>query len=276
MPADGDHGRVMRNAAGSWLPRLAAALDIDPGPPRPLGTGIWRVTAGGRELVAKTGPGVADEAAGLQALARVPGAPPVPEVVLAQPDVLVTTWVDQGPRTGKHEIALGRRLAALHSHPWSIWGGGSRWVGACPVDPEPCDDGASYFARRLMDLSSRGGLERPASGLASRIGDLLPPDGPSLVHGDLWWGNVLWGADGQPWVIDPSVHGGYPEEDLAMLGLFGPVPDRTMEAYLDVRSLPAGWQERVALFQLFPLLVHTVLFGGGYRSQAEAIIRRLT
>ena len=226
--------------------------------------------------MAKTGAGVADEAAGLQVLARVPGGPPVPEVVLAQPDLLVTTWVDLGRRTAAHEVMLGRRLAVLHSQPWSIWGGGSHWVGACPVDPEPAGGGASYFGRRLMDLSSRCGLDRPASRLVGRIGDLLPIDGPSLVHGDLWWGNVLWGADGQPWLIDPSVHGGYPEEDLAMLGLFGQVPRRTLAAYLEVRSLPAGWEERVELFQLFPLLVHAVLFGGGYRSRAEGIIRRLT
>jgi len=226
--------------------------------------------------MAKTGSGVGDEAGGLEALARVPGGPPVPDVVLARPDLLVTTWVDEGLRTAAHEVALGQRLAALHTHPWSVWGGGSHWVGACPVDAEPAGDGAGFFGRRLVELSSRCGLERPASGLVGRIRDLLPAVGPSLVHGDLWWGNVLWGADGQPWLIDPSVHGGYPEEDLAMLGLFGAVPDRTIEAYLDIRALQAGWEERIELFQLLPLLVHAVLFGGGYRSRAEGIIRRFT
>lgn len=225
--------------------------------------------------MAKIGPGVADEAAGLRALGRVPGGPRVPEVVLAQSDLLVTAWVDQGPRSPAQEVALGRQLAALHSHPWSTWGGGSGWVGACPIDPVPAGDGATYFGRRLLELSSRCGLERPASALASRIGDRLPVDGPSLMHGDLWWGNVLWGADGQPRLIDPSVHGGYPEEDLAMLGLFGAVPPPTLEAYRDAWPLADGWEERVDMFRLLPLLVHAVLFGGGYRSQAEAIIRRL-
>jgi fructosamine-3-kinase len=77
------------------------------------------------------------------------------------------------------------------------------------------------------------------------------------------------------WLIDPSTHGGHPEEDLAMLGLFGPVPDRTLGAYREVRSLPDGWRGRVGLFQLYPLLVHTVLFDGGYRAQAEAVLAGL-
>jgi fructosamine-3-kinase len=95
-----------------------------------------------------------------------------------------------------------------------------------------------------------------------------------LLHGDLWWGNVLFGADGRAWLIDPSVHGGHPEEDLAMLALFGTVPDRLLEAYQEVAPLQSGWQERVALFQLYPLLVHAVLFGEGYRTQAEGVARR--
>ena len=92
---------------------------------------------------------------------------------------------------------------------------------------------------RLLDLSARCRLEHVVSPVAARLGELLPPGGPALVHGDLWWGNVLFGRDGRAWLIDPSVHGGHPEEDLAMLALFGAVPDRLLHAYAEVQPLQA-------------------------------------
>jgi fructosamine-3-kinase len=258
----------------TWLHQLADSL----GPTDRLervGQRVWRVTAGGRPLVVKTGAGVTDEAEGLRLLAQVDGGPPVPEVVLAYPDALVTEWVEPAELTPAHHEALGRGLATLHSSPWSDWGGGSSWIGACPVDPAVAPDAEAFYGRRLLDLATRCGLERSVAPLVARLADLVPAGRPALVHGDLWWGNVLWGAGGEAWLIDPSVHGGHPEEDLAMLGLFGAVPERVLRAYGEIRSLEDGWSDRVDVFRLVPLLVHTVLFGGGYRQQAEAILRDL-
>lgn len=232
------------------------------------------VEAGGRVLVAKVGPGALDEAEGLRRIGAVEGGPPVPTVVRADADLVVTTVVDQAPRRAGHEESLGRDLAALHSAVCAEWGGGSAWIGACPVDPAPRADGAAFYGARLGELAARCGLDALVGRVVDRLPALLPPGGPALVHGDLWWGNVLFGADGRSWLIDPSVHGGHPEEDLAMLALFGRVPERVHAAYEELRPLPAGWPERVALFQLYPLLVHAVLFGDGYRTQAEAIARR--
>jgi fructosamine-3-kinase len=257
----------------SWQTTLAG--EVGPvGEVRRLGGGAWWVEAGGRRLVAKIGPGVLDEAGGLQQLAAVPGSPPVPDVVYAKADLLVTTAVEQMPRGPGHDEALGRALAVLHRAPSSRWGGGSSWIGGCPVDPSPGAEGVGFYAARLLELARRCGLEELVTRVVDRLDELLPPDGPALVHGDLWWGNVLAGADGRSWLIDPSVHGGHPEEDLAMLALFGSVPDRLLAAYREVRPLGQGWRERIPLFQLYPLLVHTVLFGGGYRAQAEAAARR--
>jgi fructosamine-3-kinase len=258
--------------AASWETRVAEVAGAVTRV-RPLGGQAWLVEADGRALVAKPGPGAEDEGAGLRRIGAVAGAPPVPGVVVAEDGLLVTTAVDEGARAPAHEVALGRSLAALHDAPCAEWGGGSSLIGACPVDPSPRPDAASFYGMRLTELAARCGLERPVGAVATRLAGLLPPGGPSLVHGDLWWGNVLFGADGRAWVIDPSVHGGHGEEDLAMLALFGPVPARLLDAYQEVRPLHDGWPERVALFQLCPLLVHTVVFGGGYRARAEAIAR---
>jgi fructosamine-3-kinase len=255
-----------------WRARLASELGPI-GHVRALGGSAWLVEAGGRSVVAKVGPGALDEAEGLKSIGAVSGGPPVPTVVHADTDLVVTTVVEQAARTPKHEESLGRDLALLHAAGCTQWGGGSSWIGACPIDPSPHADGAAFYRARLGELAARCGLEAVVGRVTARLPELVPAGGPSLLHGDLWWGNVLYGVDGRSWLIDPSVHGGHPEEDLAMLALFGPVPVRVHAAYNEVLPLAAGWQERVALFQLYPLLVHAVLFGGGYRSQAEEIAR---
>lgn len=256
-----------------WRARLARV--VGPlGAVRPLSANAWAVEAGERTLVAKTGPGARDEADGLRQLGDVNAGPPVPDVVFADDDLVVTVAVEQAPRTPAHEESLGRALAALHARRLEHWGGGSSWIGTCKIDASTWPDGAAFYGARIGEIATRCGLDEQIGRVVPRLPDLLPAGGPALLHGDLWWGNVLFGADGRAWLIDPSVHGGHPEEDLAMLNLFGAVPDRLLEAYQEVTPLQRGWQGRVALFQLYPLLVHAVLFGGGYGSQAEAVARR--
>jgi fructosamine-3-kinase len=259
----------------TWAARLVAVV----GPVRsitPLGGGASLVRTGDSTFVAKVGRGIFDEADGLESLRRVRGAPPVPEIVIAESGLLVTKAIARVPRTSDHDASLGRGLAALHAAPLQRWGGGSSWIGACRVDASPRSSAAEFYATRLCELAERCGLEEVVAAVASRLEQLIPRDAPALVHGDLWWGNVLSGSDGRSWVIDPSVHGGHPEEDLAMLALFGQVPDRLLRSYQEVRPLGAGWEERLALFQLYPLLVHAVLFGGAYTAQADAVARRFS
>jgi len=101
-----------------------------------------------------------------------------------------------------------------------------------------------------------------------------PPEPVARLHGDLWAGNVLWTAGGAV-LIDPSAHGGHRETDLAMLALFGaPFLDRAVAAYDARWPLAEGWRDRVGVHQLYPLLVHAVLFGAGYGAQAVAVARR--
>ncbi len=240
----------------------------------PLGPGIWRATLGATPVVVKRGPQVTDEATGLRALAAA-GGPPVPEILAEDVDLLVISFVAPGPPTPAAEARFGRDLAQLHRTHWPTPGGGSRWIGALEVDPSPAGavDLPGFYRARLGELARRCGLEAEVAPVCARLPELLPPTPPMLLHGDLWWGNVLWGADGRGWLIDPSVHGGHPEEDLAMLGLFGPVPPRILAAYHEHNPPQPGAEDRRALFELLPLLVHTALFGGGYRRRAVEAAR---
>jgi fructosamine-3-kinase len=110
--------------------------------------------------------------------------------------------------------------------------------------------------------------------ICARIADLAgPPEPPARLHGDLWSGNVLWGRDGKAWLIDPAAYGGHREVDLAMLRLFGSPGQAFLDAYEHRYPLAPGHEERVELYQLFPLLVHAALFGGGYPASAERVAR---
>ena len=106
-------------------------------------------------------------------------------------------------------------------------------------------------------------------GIVGRLPDLVPEEGPHRIHGDLWNGNVIWTHDAGCCVIDPAAHGGHRETDLAMLDVFGlPHLERVLAAYDEAAPLAPGWRDRVQLHQIHPLLVHVVLFGGGYVGQA--------
>jgi fructosamine-3-kinase len=124
-------------------------------------------------------------------------------------------------------------------------------------------------AGRMPDVGAR------LDALRARPDRFGPPEPPARLHGDLWWGNVAC-ADGAPVLIDPAVYGGHLEVDLAMLALFGSLPEALVRAYDEVFPLAAGWRERRLLWQLYPLAVHAALFGGGYGAQVVRALDALT
>lgn len=254
--------------------------------------GIWLVElADGRIVAAKRGrPGQAEaEAAGLRWL-LVPDGPPVPQVHGHDEEWLVTEYVPSGRLDSAGAQRLGCELAALHAAGADAFGApppeGPRqaWIGNAPMTNVPGERWPSWYAEHrvlpyLRSAVDRGAMGRAGAGAVQRVCERIeelagPDEPPARLHGDLWSGNVHAGADGRAWLLDPAAHGGHRETDLAMLALFGHSHlDGVLSGYQAAAPLAAGWQDRVPLHQLFPLLVHAVLFGGGYGASAAAAAR---
>lgn len=240
--------------------------------------------ADGRVVFAKTRPGApADffriEAGGLGRLGRAGGAP-VPEVLAVTADALVLEWVEPGRPTPGAADQFGRALAATHGFGADHFGGtGDAYLGSLRLPNRPAATWAELYAEQRVGAALRHAVDRGriSAGDAAAVEQVLavlpalagPAEPPALLHGDLWAGNVHWSAAGPAYLIDPAVHGGHRETDLAMLALFGcPLLERILAAYNEAAPLADGWRDRVALHQLHPVVVHAALFGGGYGAQA--------
>jgi fructosamine-3-kinase len=221
--------------------------------------------------------------------ARAAGCPQVPAVLGFSDEWLVIEAVPKGQASPAAAERFGRELAALHATGAEVFGapppGGpvDAWIGLAPMRNVAGRRWPEWYAEHrirpyLRQAVDQGSLRDPApvDAVCARIDSLAGPDErPARLHGDLWSGNVLWAGD-SAWLIDPAAHGGHRETDLAMLHLFGCAHlDRIVAAYDEAAPLADGWRERIALHQLFPLLVHAVLFGGGYGAQAVAAARSL-
>ncbi len=240
----------------------------------------------GRGAIIKTRPQApagffAREAEGLQWLAEAGGAK-VPQVLAAADDCLVLDWVEPSKPTTDLAERFGRDLAATHAAGSETFGRDvDGFIGLAPLPNRPLPTWPEFFASRRVMPYVRAAVDRGALTSAEaatietamrRIHELAgPEEKPSRIHGDLWSGNIVWGSDGDVWIIDPAAHGGHRETDLAMLSLFGaPHLQRILDAYDEAAPLADGWRERLPLHQLHPLLVHAVLFGGTYGGRAAA------
>src|SRR6185369_76069 len=126
--------------------------------------------------------------------------------------------------------------------------------------------------RGLASARMRRGFDRLFATLETLVG---PDEVPARLHGDLWGGNLMCDAAGAPCLIDPAVYGGHREIDLAMMRLFGGFGPRVFAAYDEAWPLADGHEARVDLYQLYPLMVHVNLFGGGYGASVESALARL-
>jgi fructosamine-3-kinase len=228
------------------------------------------------------------ESAGLRWM-REPGAVRVPDVVAVsdEPPFLALEWIEEGHPRSSTEPELGRALAALHASGAPSFGREDRrTTGSRGLPNEPCATWAEFYAsQRLLPLArlARDGRALPDGAIAEleAVADRLdelggPPEPPARLHGDLWAGNRLVDASGTSWLIDPAAHGGHREFDLAMMRLFGGFGAACFAAYAEVAPLTDGWEQRVPLHQLAPLVVHAIKFGGGYVDGTRRALDALT
>lgn len=254
---------------------IAYALDLDDG----------------RRVFAKTHPTAppeffTTEATGLTWL-RDAGAVAVPEVLAtsdAQPNFLVLEWIAEGPARAATEEELGIALTRLHRAGAPSFGREDRRsTGSRGLPNDPCATWAEFYAtNRLLPLArlARDGGALPDASidalerLARELDRFETGEPPARLHGDLWAGNRLVDEGGRSWLVDPAAHGGHREFDLAMMRLFGGFGPACFAAYEEAWPLAPGWEARVALHQVAPLVLHAIKFGGGYVAAAGDALTR--
>ena len=254
----------------------------------------WKISDGNRAFFVKThaAHGLAmfeAEAAGLAELAasqtvRVPG--PVSWGSAAGLAWLALDYLPLGRKETQAMVRLGQQLAALHRplQPYFGWRR-DNYIGSTPQRNTRSDDWIEFWREQRLSLQLElaakngygGGLQRQGEALLARLAGLFVSyqPAPALLHGDLWSGNAGATVDGEPVVFDPAVYYGDREADLAMTELFGGFPACFYAAYREAWPLDAGYVQRRMLYNLYHVLNHLNLFGGGYLAQAERLIAQL-
>ncbi len=251
------------------------------------------VAGDGRPFFVKTNqaapPGMfSAEAAGLRALSAADGGCRVPAVLGVSDElgVLVLEWIESGSGGLGYAEALGRGLAAQHRVTREVCGfdAGDNYIGSTRQPNSDEVDWVVFFRDQRLGfqqelLRERGrmsrGLDRALDRVRERMRELLElPERPALLHGDLWGGNAMPGPSGEPVIYDPAAYFGCREADLAMTQLFGGFGPRFFGAYAEAFPLLDGYAERRDVYNLYHILNHANLFGGGYAAQAEAMARR--
>ncbi|HUO98638.1 MAG TPA: fructosamine kinase family protein [Rhizomicrobium sp.] len=229
----------------------------------------------GREAIAKTGPSAEVEAGMLRAI-RAAGAP-APEVLAAEGKVLVLETLPGGDALGGAWTELGTVLSVLHAARGDRYGWESDYAfGPVAIVNRWSSDWPRFWAdhRLLVNLPYVGsGLSRRIERLCADLPNRLPQSpAPSLLHGDLWGGNILVSGRAVSGLIDPACYYGDGEVDIAMLMMFDHPSAAFFSAY---GGLLPGHEERLAIYRLWPALVHLRLFGSGYRSLADRLLADL-
>lgn len=196
---------------------------------------------------------------------------------------LITEYIEKGNPRDDFWESFGRQLAQLHRHTNTYFGlDHNNYIGSLSQYNPAQTRWSDFYAQRIMSLAvianEKSILESryiiPLEKLSGKLAEIFPEEPPALLHGDLWSGNFIVKTNGLPAIFDPAVYYGHREMDIGMSLLFGGFDRKMYEAYHYHYPLQPGWEQRIQLCQLYPLLVHLVLFGGHYHGQVVDIMRR--
>lgn len=224
------------------------------------------------------------EAEGLSALQSASGGPRVPNVLGFGSGWIVLEFIHSAPAGEGFSALLAEQLASLHQKTAASFGFNTdNYIGTTPQCNPPTADGFQFFADYRLLLLVRRAADRGLIGIddtqgiesvCRRLAGLVPPQPASLIHGDLWAGNLMTGPQGEPVLIDPAAHYGWAEAELGMMHLFGGFEAQVFEDYAARRGLLPGWRDRLDLYNLYHLLNHVLLFGAGYLGQFRHALSR--
>ena len=237
---------------------------------------------------AKAYPGMFEaEAKGLGILAEA-DAVNVPKPIFAgnvnNETFILTEWIESGKRQKDFWEKFGESLAKLHGHHQVQFGlDHNNYIGSQPQYNDWRGDWPEFFIE--MRLEKQIEIARNHGKISSRhitkfnrlykkLNEIFPKEKPSLIHGDLWSGNFLTGADGYSAIVDPAVYYGHREIELSFTKLFGGFDREFYQSYEAHFPLEKGFEKREDIYNLYPLMVHVNLFGGGYLASVENILRR--
>ncbi len=211
-----------------------------------------------------------------------------PEVLLNEVfqglQLMVTEWIEPGPKTERFWKEFGLKLAALHQHNSTSFGlAYDNYMGSLKQRNTQCDTWVNFFREQRIEpqvkLAVENGLLpkrwlKNLENLYSQLPSIFPEEKPCLVHGDLWSGNFICDQKQMPVLIDPAIYYGHRSVDLAMTTLFGRFHPVFYQAYHEQFPLPANYEEQWEIANLYPLLIHLNLFGGNYRESITASLER--
>lgn len=197
---------------------------------------------------------------------------------------IILQFIEQSPQNKSYWKDLGSRLAATHKTMHAHFGlDHDNYMGSLRQLNTYNERWIDFFVNQRLSVQLKMAVDSGLAGgemmksfdsLYLKLGSLLPEEKPSLLHGDLWSGNIITTSNGEPCLIDPAVYYGCREVDLAMTKLFGSFPAEFYDTYNNTFPLLPGYEDRFELYNLYPLLVHLNLFGTQYRGPITNILRR--